>query len=94
MRDSVLMNSWDSFLATLPSISSKTCAMYSAVIPGADEFCDWLFLGYSCVSLAISANFFLFLCDTPLFLERNFQSSFFRFSLRGGVGGDGLDGRR
>ena len=61
MRDSLLLNSWDSFLVTLPSISSETCAMYSSVIPGADEFCDWLFLGYSCVSLARAANFRLFL---------------------------------
>ena len=27
MRDSVLLNSWDSFLVTLPSISSETCAI-------------------------------------------------------------------
>ena len=27
MRDSVLLNSWDSFIVTLPSISSETCAI-------------------------------------------------------------------
>ena len=48
-------------LVTLPSISSKTFAIYSSMIPGADEFCDWMFLGYSCVSLDIAANFSLFL---------------------------------
>ena len=51
MQDSVLLNSWDTFLVALPSISSETCALYSSVVPAADEFCDWLFLGYSCVSL-------------------------------------------
>ena len=61
MRDSVLLNSWDSFLVTLPCISSKTCATYSSVIPGADDFCDWLILGYSCVCLDIAAKFRLFL---------------------------------
>ena len=28
MRDSVLLNSWDSFLLSLPSISSETCVMF------------------------------------------------------------------
>ena len=60
MRDFVLLNSWDSFLVTLPSISSEACAMYSSVIPGADEFYDWFFLGYFCVSLARAANYRLF----------------------------------
>ena len=61
MRDFVLLNSWYSFLVNLPSISSETCATYSSVILGADEFCDWLFLGNSCVSLDTAANFRLFL---------------------------------
>ena len=57
MRDSVLLKSWDSFFVTLPSISWGTCAIYSSVIPGSGEFCDWLFLGYLYVSLVIAANF-------------------------------------
>ena len=57
MRYSVLRKSWDSFSVTLPSISSEICAIYSSMIPGAVEFCDCLFRGYSPVSLAISANF-------------------------------------
>ena len=57
----LLLKSWDSFLVTLPSISLKTCAIYSSVNPGADEFCDWLFLGYSCGSLDTAANFCFFL---------------------------------
>ena len=61
MWDTVLLNSGDSFLVTLPSISSKTCAIYSSLIPGADEFCDWLLLGYTCVSVAIAAICRLFL---------------------------------
>ena len=61
MRDSVLLNSWESFIVTLPAISSETCAIYSSVNPRAAEFCNWFSLGYSCVSLAIAANFPLFL---------------------------------
>ena len=57
----VLLNSWYNFIVTLPSISLELCAMYSSVIPGADRFCDWLFLAYSCVSLNTAANFRLFL---------------------------------
>ena len=59
-RDSVLLNSWDSFLVTLPSISLETCAIKSSVIPGTAEFCDCLFQGYYCVSLATATNFRLF----------------------------------
>ena len=47
MRDSVLLNSWDSFLLTLPSISSETCVMFSSLILGTDVFRDWPFLGFS-----------------------------------------------
>ena len=62
MRDSVLMNSWDSFLVTLPSISSETCVIYSSLILGTDVFLDWPFLGCSsCVSLVTAANFRLYL---------------------------------
>ena len=62
MRDSVLLNSWDSFLLTLPSISSETCVIYSSLILGTDVFRDWPFLGLSsCVSLVTAANFRLFL---------------------------------
>ena len=62
MRDSVLLNSWDSFLVTLPSTSSETCVIYSSLILGTDVFCDWPFLGCSsCVSLATAVNFRLFL---------------------------------
>ena len=60
MRDSVLLNSWDSFLVTLPLISSETSVIYSSVIPGTDLFLYWLFLGCYCVSLEMSANFRLF----------------------------------
>ena len=62
MRDSVLLNSWDSFLLTLPSISSETCVIYSSLILGTEVFRDWPFLGCSsCVSLVTAANFRLFL---------------------------------
>ena len=61
MRDFVRLNSWDSFLVTLPLISSETCVMYSSVIPGTTVICDWLFLVCSCVSLETTANFRLFL---------------------------------
>ena len=41
MRDSVRLNSWDSFLVTLLSISSETCVIYSSFILGTDVF-SWL----------------------------------------------------
>ena len=69
MRDCVLLNSWDSFLVTLPSISSETCVIYSSLILGTDVFRDWLFLGFSsCVSLVTAANFRLFL-NVAIFLK-------------------------
>ena len=62
LRDSVLLNSWDSFLVTLPSTSSKTCVIYSSLILGTDVFRDWPILGFSsCISLVTAANFRLFL---------------------------------
>ena len=61
MRDSVLLNSWDSFLATLSSIFSETCVIYSSLILGSDVFRGWPFLGCSsCLSLVTAANFQLF----------------------------------
>ena len=61
MRDSVLLYSWDSFLVTLPSISSEICVIYSSLILGTDVFRDWPFLGYSSwVSLVTAAIFRLF----------------------------------
>ena len=69
MRDYVLRNSWGSFLVTLPSISSKTCVIYSSLILGTDVFRDWPFLGCSsCVSLVTAANFRLFL-NVAIFLK-------------------------
>ena len=62
MRDSVLLNSWYSFLVTLPSTSSEICVINSSLILGTDVFRDWPFLGCpSCVSLVTAANFRLFL---------------------------------
>ena len=61
IRDSILLNSWDNFLVTLPSIFPETCVIFSSVIPETDVLCDWLFLGHSCVSLDTAANFHLFL---------------------------------
>ena len=60
-RDSVLLNSWDRFSLTLPSITSESYVIYYSVIPGADVFCDWMFLVLFCVSLGTAANFRLFL---------------------------------
>ena len=69
MLDSVLPISWDSFLVTLPSISSETCVIYSSLILGTDVFLDWPFLGCSfCVSLVTAANFRLFL-NVAIFLK-------------------------
>ena len=69
MRDSVRLNSWDSSLLTLPSISSETCVIYSSLILGTDVFRDWPFLGFSsCVSPVTAANFRLFL-SVAIFLK-------------------------
>ena len=69
MRDSILLNSWDSFLVILPSISSETCVIYSSLILGTDVFRDWPFLGFSsCDSLVTAANFRLFL-NVAIFLK-------------------------
>ena len=61
MHDSARLNSLESFLVTLPSISSETWEMYSCAIPGPSVFCDWLYLLFSGASLETSANFLLFL---------------------------------
>ena len=61
MRDCVRLNSWNSLFVNLPSISSETCVMWSSVIPGAADICNWLLVRRSCVSLAIVAKFCLFL---------------------------------
>ena len=64
MRDSVRLNSSDSFLVTLPSSSWETCVIHSSLILGTDVFRDWPFLGCSSgVSLLTAANFRLFLND-------------------------------
>ena len=69
MRDFVLLNSWDSFQVTLPSISSETCVIFSSLILGTDVFRDWPFLECSsCVPLATAANFHLFL-NVAIFLK-------------------------
>ena len=69
MRESVLLNFWDSFLATLPSISSETCVIYSSLFLGTDVFRDWPFLRCSSyVSLVTAANFRLFL-NVAIFLK-------------------------
>ena len=57
---SIRLNSLESFLVSLPSISSKTWEMYSWAIPGSSVFCHWLFLVFSGVSLETAANFLLF----------------------------------
>ena len=61
MRYSVRLNSWDSFLVILLSISSENCVIYSSLILGTDVFREWPFLGCSsCVSLVTAANSRLF----------------------------------
>ena len=58
MRDAFRLNSWNSFLVTLPSISSETCMIYSLLNLGTNAFRYWPFLGCSsCVSLVTAGNF-------------------------------------
>ena len=69
MRDSVLLNSWDRFLLTLPSFSSESRVIYSSLILGTDVFRDWPFLGCSsCVCVVTAANVRLFL-NVAIFLK-------------------------
>ena len=60
IRDSVRVNFFESFLFTLPSISSETWEMHFWAIPGLRVFCDWVFLVTSGVSLETAANSLLF----------------------------------
>ena len=60
-RFSVLLNSFDNLLVTLPSISPETWVMQSSCDLGAFEFCVKLLLGCSSqFSLFNAANFLLF----------------------------------
>ena len=69
MRDSVLLNTWDSSLVILPSIYSVTCVTYSSLILGTDVFRDRPFLGCcSCVPHVTAANFRLIL-TVAIFLK-------------------------
>ena len=62
MRESVLLSSWDSFLVTLPSISSETCVIWFSLTLGTKVFRNGSFRGCSStVSLVTAANFRLFL---------------------------------
>ena len=72
MRDSIRLNSWDSFLVILPSISSETCVMYSSCRERlraryVEHTCRECLRARcvehtcSCVSLVTAANFRLFL---------------------------------
>ena len=62
MRNSVLLNSWDSFLVTLPSTFAETRVIYYSLILRTDLFRDWPFLGCSSyVFLTTAANFRLIL---------------------------------
>ena len=92
MRDSVLLNSWDSFLVTLPSIASEICVIDSSLILGTDVFSDWPFLGCSsCVSLVTAANFRLFLnvlkgkCYTVMKTELVFFVNQIEFITKNGI---------
>ena len=70
IHDSVRLNSLESFLVTLPSISSETWEMYFWAIPGPSVFCDWLFLIISGVSLETAAKFLLFLNVAMILFEK------------------------
>ena len=61
MRDSVRLNSRESFLVSLPLACSENWVMYSSAIFGLSLFCDWFFLGFSGASFETAANLFLFL---------------------------------
>ena len=70
IRDSVLVNFFESFLVTLPSISSESWEMYSWAISRSSVFCDWLLLVFSGVFLETAANFLLFLKSAMILREK------------------------
>ena len=70
IRDSVLLNCFESFLVILPSISSETWEMYSWAISRSIEFLHWVFLVFSGVSLETAANFLLFLKVATIMREK------------------------
>ena len=73
IRDSVLLNSFESFLVTLPSISSETWEIYSWVSSGSRTFGALPLLVLSGVSLETAANFLLFLNVAMLLGENLFS---------------------
>ena len=76
MRNYVLLYSWDSFLVTLPSISSESCVICSSLMLGTDVFRDWPFLGFSsCVPLVTAANVRLFL-NVAIFSKKKMLRSY------------------
>ena len=73
IRDSVLLNSFESFLVTLPSISSETWEIYSWVSSGSRTLGAFPLLVLSGVSLETAANFLLFL-NVAILLGENLFS--------------------
>ena len=59
IRDSVRLNSFESLLVTLPSVSSETWEIYSWAISGSIVFRDRVFFVFSGISLETTANFLL-----------------------------------
>ena len=88
MRDSVLLNSWDCSLVSLPSISSETCVMYSSLILGTDVFRDGQFLGCSSYVSLVAAATFRLLLKVAMFLRKklriyeDWNSFYLLFNLR------------
>ena len=73
-RFSVLLNSWDNFFVTLPSISSENWVMQSSCDLRTFEFWAKLLLGRSSqFSLFNAANFLLLLRVAIFYGENNYQ---------------------
>ena len=71
IRDYIRLNSVESFLVTLTSISSKTWEIHSWTIFGSSVFRDWLFFVFSGISLETAANF-LKLLKVDVILRKKF----------------------
>ena len=71
IRDSVLLNCFESFLVTLLSISSETWKKHSWAISGSIVFRDWVLLILSGASLETAASFRLFL-NVAMLLKKKF----------------------
>ena len=70
MRLPVLLNSWDNFFVTLPSIFSDNWVIKSSQSPREFVFLAWMFLGWSLVFYLFMAAYFLLFLRVAILEEK------------------------